>query len=218
MGAAETGSGKTLAFGLPILSGILKLKEDETTKVSQNNKLNNTKCSVDSDEELEMCDELVALREDADSDVSWSRRSDSINGKEEESDNQEVDSYDGSSSCDEEEKSVSNANQFRPWCNEDFDDENDRNDENESEDICTSDDESIDCHNKEISSEREDLEDDEYGLDENGLGCVRAIDNINFAPKYYPQKPLYALILTPTRELAIQIKNHLVAAAKYTGM
>lgn len=31
-------------------------------------------------------------------------------------------------------------------------------------------------------------------------------------------KPLYALILTPTRELAMQIKNHLVAAAKYTGI
>lgn len=27
LGAAETGSGKTLAFGLPILTGILKMKE-----------------------------------------------------------------------------------------------------------------------------------------------------------------------------------------------
>ncbi|KAB0805561.1 hypothetical protein PPYR_02531 [Photinus pyralis] len=31
-------------------------------------------------------------------------------------------------------------------------------------------------------------------------------------------KPLYSLILTPTRELAVQIKNHLTAAAKYTGI
>lgn len=30
--------------------------------------------------------------------------------------------------------------------------------------------------------------------------------------------PLYALILTPTRELAVQVKNHLVDAAKYTGI
>ncbi|XP_063218089.1 ATP-dependent RNA helicase DDX24 [Bacillus rossius redtenbacheri] len=29
---------------------------------------------------------------------------------------------------------------------------------------------------------------------------------------------LYALVLTPTRELAIQVKNHLVAAAKYTDI
>lgn len=29
--------------------------------------------------------------------------------------------------------------------------------------------------------------------------------------------PLYALILTPTRELTVQVKNHLVAIAKHTG-
>ncbi|KAL0128779.1 hypothetical protein PUN28_003878 [Cardiocondyla obscurior] len=33
-----------------------------------------------------------------------------------------------------------------------------------------------------------------------------------------PTKPLYALILTPTRELAVQIKNHLTQAAKYTDI
>lgn len=32
------------------------------------------------------------------------------------------------------------------------------------------------------------------------------------------EKPLYALVLTPTRELAVQVKDHLVAAAKYTGI
>ncbi|KAH8280322.1 hypothetical protein KR018_002723 [Drosophila ironensis] len=30
--------------------------------------------------------------------------------------------------------------------------------------------------------------------------------------------PLYGLVLTPTRELAVQVKNHLVTAAKYTGI
>lgn len=34
MGAAETGSGKTLAFGLPILTGILKIKEKNNKKIS----------------------------------------------------------------------------------------------------------------------------------------------------------------------------------------
>ncbi|EDW09941.1 ATP-dependent RNA helicase DDX24 [Drosophila mojavensis] len=32
------------------------------------------------------------------------------------------------------------------------------------------------------------------------------------------QRPLYAVVLTPTRELAVQVKNHLVSAAKYTGI
>lgn len=31
-------------------------------------------------------------------------------------------------------------------------------------------------------------------------------------------KPLYALILTPTRELCVQVRDHLVTAAKYTGI
>lgn len=31
-------------------------------------------------------------------------------------------------------------------------------------------------------------------------------------------KPLYALVLTPTRELAVQVKDHLVSAAKYTDI
>ncbi|XP_067627290.1 ATP-dependent RNA helicase DDX24 [Eurosta solidaginis] len=30
--------------------------------------------------------------------------------------------------------------------------------------------------------------------------------------------PLYAVVLTPTRELAVQVRDHLVAAAKYTGI
>ncbi|XP_060536730.1 ATP-dependent RNA helicase DDX24 [Cylas formicarius] len=36
------------------------------------------------------------------------------------------------------------------------------------------------------------------------------------SPVNDPVKPLYALILTPTRELAMQIKNHLSSIAKYT--
>lgn len=35
LGAAETGSGKTLAFGLPILTGILKMKEKEGAEVDE---------------------------------------------------------------------------------------------------------------------------------------------------------------------------------------
>lgn len=32
------------------------------------------------------------------------------------------------------------------------------------------------------------------------------------------KRPFYALILTPTRELAVQIRDHIIAAAKYTGI
>lgn len=36
--------------------------------------------------------------------------------------------------------------------------------------------------------------------------------------KEVDSQPLYALLLTPTRELCVQVKDHLVAAAKYTGI
>lgn len=113
LGAAETGSGKTLAFGLPILTGILKLKELSSNNQGDLDALDET--SSDSGDENEI-----------------------INGEE-----------------------------------------------------------SVDA-----------------GA---GIGCVKVVKNIQLnAPTQ--KKPLYALILTPTRELAIQVKNHLVVAAKYTGI
>ncbi|KAK0181215.1 hypothetical protein PV327_003517 [Microctonus hyperodae] len=65
-------------------------------------------------------------------------------------------------------------------------------------------------------------DDETYHLNEDGLGCVKVIDNIHIdgfdeVPQA-PRKPLYALILTPTRELAIQIRNHMCNAAKYTDI
>ncbi|XP_067006519.2 ATP-dependent RNA helicase DDX24 [Anabrus simplex] len=61
-------------------------------------------------------------------------------------------------------------------------------------------------------------EDEEDSVDESrsGIGCVKVIDDIE--PTSRPTKKLYALILTPTRELAMQVRDHLVAAAKYTGI
>ena len=52
-----------------------------------------------------------------------------------------------------------------------------------------------------------------------GVGCVKVIDNIEIPGQVMVKtgKPLYALIVTPTRELAIQISRHLIAVAKYTG-
>lgn len=48
---------------------------------------------------------------------------------------------------------------------------------------------------------------------------MNVVSNIKFDEcQNTPIKPLYALILTPTRELAIQIKNHLTQAAKYTDI
>lgn len=122
LGAAETGSGKTLAFGIPILSGILELKQRN----------------------------------------------------------------DGSSIR----KAPKAAN---------------KDDQQPAEEPAVKD-------NHELTPPPEELEyvsgasDEESDPDEPRQGKQ---------PKHLP---LYALVLTPTRELAVQVKNHLVAAAKYTDI
>ena len=65
------------------------------------------------------------------------------------------------------------------------------------------------------------------------MGCVRAVNDVEFdwleegssqiptmneIPDSATEKPLYALVLTPTRELAIQVCNHITNAAKHTGI
>lgn len=63
----------------------------------------------------------------------------------------------------------------------------------------------------------------ETGVDEeinDGIGCVRVIEDIDFGlpNTQVSHKKLRALIITPTRELAVQIEKHLRAVAKYTDI
>ncbi|NXF73408.1 DDX24 helicase, partial [Sclerurus mexicanus] len=56
-------------------------------------------------------------------------------------------------------------------------------------------------------------------------GCVKVLENVEFdcgdetqnvgSPK---KRPLLGLVLTPTRELAVQVKHHIDAVAKFTGI
>ena len=79
------------------------------------------------------------------------------------------------------------------------------------------------------SDEFEDMSDSE----ELNTGCVKVVNDVKFDFEFdamdkipwniaekLPKRDikLQALVLTPTRELAIQVKDHLVAAAKYTGI
>ena len=62
---------------------------------------------------------------------------------------------------------------------------------------------------------------------DNEMGCVRVKNNVKFDwleeaqpadSSGDPSHPLLALILTPTRELAMQVNNHIKAVAKYTDI
>ncbi|XP_071448043.1 ATP-dependent RNA helicase DDX24 isoform X2 [Hetaerina americana] len=59
---------------------------------------------------------------------------------------------------------------------------------------------------------------------ENQLRCVKVLENVDIPGSAkrsnisQPENRLWALVLAPTRELAIQVYRHLMAAGKYTGI
>uniref|UniRef100_A0A4W6F906 ATP-dependent RNA helicase n=1 Tax=Lates calcarifer TaxID=8187 RepID=A0A4W6F906_LATCA len=73
----------------------------------------------------------------------------------------------------------------------------------------------------------EDASEDDEGEDER-LGCVQVIENaeFDFGPAAEAEEesaggqnqPLLGLVLTPTRELAVQVKHHIDAVAKFTDI
>ncbi|NXI46103.1 DDX24 helicase, partial [Galbula dea] len=56
-------------------------------------------------------------------------------------------------------------------------------------------------------------------------GCVKVVENLEFdsgdatrTVGFHNKRPLLGLVLTPTRELAVQVKHHIDAVAKFTGI
>ena len=78
--------------------------------------------------------------------------------------------------------------------------------------------------NEESQSEKGAEEEEDAGeeSEDQGIGCVRVIDNVDFnlnpIETSERKTKLRAVIITPTRELAVQIEKHLRAVAKYTGV
>ncbi|XP_014484727.1 PREDICTED: ATP-dependent RNA helicase DDX24 [Dinoponera quadriceps] len=71
------------------------------------------------------------------------------------------------------------------------------------------------CHKKETGDNNFTKSDSEDDISKS-QNCVRVVELDNC--QHTPNKPLYALILAPTRELVVQIKQHLIQAAKYTDI
>jgi hypothetical protein len=71
------------------------------------------------------------------------------------------------------------------------------------------------CEDESDSEEHE----DENDRDVEDLGCVRVRKDVSpHSIPRHPESKLYALVLTPTRELAMQVHKHLTAVATYTGI
>lgn len=269
LGAAETGSGKTLAFGLPILSGILDLKEKadqkgldvydipykktsakkktEEKELKKSNKISKNKLQIKKDntsnkdseegygssESTDKMKDKEKKRYKAAEDyleeyeIPIKKRNDSDEGNDSDGENyvhlsDMLDSDDLKDESDDNEQSEddlepSENDQSDNDKNEELSDYGNQSDSNESDeglDVNASDVDSTDDHEMDVG----DGEDDK--LQSQGTGLVKVVDDVKLPPHMEVRtgKPLYALILTPTRELAMQVSRHLMAVAKYTGI
>ncbi|XP_012313690.2 ATP-dependent RNA helicase DDX24 [Aotus nancymaae] len=62
-------------------------------------------------------------------------------------------------------------------------------------------------------------ENEEEKLDEEQAGNLKQeLDDKSASYRAYPKRPLLGLVLTPTRELALQVKQHIDAVARFTGI
>ncbi|XP_028172581.1 ATP-dependent RNA helicase DDX24 [Ostrinia furnacalis] len=183
--------------------------------------------AASSDDENDKTVSKTENKETDNSDTESADESNAENSNDETQNEIDEDSDDESQSedNDDEEESVDESE-------DDDDDENDEDttvneseddDDEIDEDTTINDDENPDANDEksiESGSDEDDEEMDEGDENEQGIGCVKVIDNIEIPGHVVVKtgKPLYALILTPTRELAIQISRHLIAVAKYTGI
>ncbi|CAH2057007.1 unnamed protein product, partial [Iphiclides podalirius] len=227
LGAAETGSGKTLAFGLPILSGIMKLKEKgktgldvydipyKKTSIKRKNKVEDSKEIVKRKRVNKKC--KVEQKKESSEDGYSSADSEASKENKEDGKNEEVYLEEYEVPIKKKEISVDEGN------DSDEDGKYIRLSEMlDSDDLVdTSDDEAADTGTNGVANEEVGEETDGVDeVDEKGIGCVKVVDDVEMPGNVEVRtgKPLFALILTPTRELAIQISRHLIAAAKYTGI
>ncbi|KPP60782.1 ATP-dependent RNA helicase DDX24-like [Scleropages formosus] len=92
----------------------------------------------------------------------------------------------------------------------------------------TLDDEGSDDDEQDVPED--DMEDDDNeDINSQQLGCVKVIEDVEFdfditgktgdlKSQAIQKQPLLGLVLTPTRELAVQVKHHIDAAAQFTGI
>lgn len=167
LGAAETGSGKTLAFGIPILNGILQLKEERVSGVRSTL--------------ARKVPKALKGRSAASVDVS--------------------DALPPAPKSKKELKRLKKKKQL-PRKGE--------------RDNMTPPPEELHFAPDDGNSNgfaEQDIEEAEADGSENGDH-----DADDYDVHDVHEQPLYALVLTPTRELCVQVKDHLVQAAKYTGI
>ncbi|XP_076833957.1 ATP-dependent RNA helicase DDX24 [Brachyhypopomus gauderio] len=193
LGAAETGSGKTLSFGIPMIHTILEWKK------SCNCKLTGTELKPDSVTQVESIYlSPVTNSKASDSDADISTKKGDVSG--------EMSDGTGGETADKDNK-VKDSSAHK---NEKMDDEDII--EETPEDGDSADPE------KEIEEEGGDCGSPDADENQDGDGVTGAEEGRGGGGVDSEKQPLLGLVLTPTRELAVQVKHHIDAVAQFTGI
>ncbi|KAI8433070.1 hypothetical protein MSG28_013928 [Choristoneura fumiferana] len=230
LGAAETGSGKTLAFGLPILTGIMKLKEKALAKGLDVYDIPYKKSSGKKQEPPKNVKEVRRKRKrPVKKEVKESSEDGYSSGEDDNGDEENKNGDDSNEqfieeieiplrkkelSTDEGNDSDNSADYVHLSDIFNGDDDEKSSTDDEVQEKLVGEDNGDDVESIETESQ------DEVDEDNQGVGCVKVIDDIEMPGSEVVRtgSPLYALVLTPTRELAMQISQHLKAVAKYTAL
>lgn len=96
---------------------------------------------------------------------------------------------------------------------------NDNTDDKHGEEYPAEDDGSVTGQGEDDDSGSFESQDDDAGVpgDEEGATCSMSF-NTKQENKDIGKQPLLGLVLTPTRELAVQVKHHIDAVAQFTGL
>ncbi|XP_030838949.1 ATP-dependent RNA helicase DDX24-like isoform X3 [Strongylocentrotus purpuratus] len=201
VGAAETGSGKTLAFGIPLIYRIL---QHEAALASGSTSV--AKADPTEDESGQDGLEGEVKDEGSEQDDEGGMEDDERVGEDPSMmTGMEANEGDNDLIGDDIEDDV------------DFDDDIDDSDDDVEDDDSDDDDDGEQVDMQRLKTQ---------------MKCVDVVDNIadeDWLKAGLPltstpaggldqEKKLFGLVLTPTRELAVQVKNHLVAAAKMTNI
>lgn len=208
VGAAETGSGKTLSFGIPMIHTILEWKKG-SDKHDQD--------GAEGQAEASSPWESLYLPSVADVEESITTADDC----------EEAEAAVSTETIDDAEAAVSTETSDKvPAPGTEEAAEAEQGDmPAESEDVSDDDEKNADS----VSDDEVILDDDEDSESEDEkMGCVKVIEDMDFnfvntaeeeeAQKASHNQPLLGLVLTPTRELAVQVKHHIDAVAKFTGI
>eukprot|EP00057_Strongylocentrotus_purpuratus_P026495 XP_011680969.1 PREDICTED: ATP-dependent RNA helicase DDX24 [Strongylocentrotus purpuratus] len=197
VGAAETGSGKTLAFGIPLIYRIL---QHEAALVSGLTSV----ATADPTEDESGQDGLEGEAKDEGS-------------EQDDEEGMEDDERDG-----DDPSMMMTGMEANEGDDDLSDDDVDVDDDIDDSDDDVEDDDSDDDDGEQVDMQKLKTQ----------MKCVDVVDNIadeDWLKAGLPltstpaggldqEKKLFGLVLTPTRELAVQVKNHLVAAAKKTNI